>query len=143
MATIQRFEELTVWQDARMLSGQVYELTQTGAFSKEFELKNQINGSSGSVMDNIAEGFGRGSRAEFKQFLGFSLGSVSEVKPQLYRAYDRKHINEHFCNALYEDADKITKKLISLMIYWGESSYKGVKFMSEDEIEYQTINQRR
>lgn len=76
-----------------MLSGQVYELTQTGPFSKDFELKNQINGSSGSVMDNIAEEFGRGSRAEFKQFLGFSLSSVSEVKSQLYRAYDRKHIN--------------------------------------------------
>jgi len=94
-------------------------------------------------MDNIAEGFGRGSRAEFKQFLGFSLSSVSEVKSQLYRAYDRKHINEDSFNVLYEDADKITKKLISLMKYLGESSYKGVKFMSEDEIEYQAINQRR
>lgn len=142
MATIQRFEDLIVWQEARVLSGQIYELTQIGSFAKDFELKNQINGSSGSVMDNIAEGFGRGGRAEFKQFLGFSLGSNSEVKSQLYRAYDRRHISEESFTILYDDADRITKRLVRLMKYLSESTYKGVKFISEDEIKYKAISQK-
>ncbi|GAB3246065.1 four helix bundle protein [Larkinella harenae] len=88
MATVQRFEDLSVWQKARLLADAIYQLTQNGSFSKDYEPINQINRASGSVMDTIAEGFGRGSRAEFKQFLGFSLGSISEVKSQLYRAAD-------------------------------------------------------
>ena len=142
MATIQRFEDLTVWQEARTLSEKIYHLTLIGTFSRDYELKNQINGSSGSVMDNIAEEFGRGSRAEFKQFLGFSLGSNSEVKSQLYRASDRHHLEVDLFKTLYDQADIITKRLISLMKYLGQSTYKGVKFMQEDEAEYLTINQK-
>lgn len=71
MATVQRFEDLRIWQGARALENNIFHLTQQGTFSRDFELKNQISRSSGSVMDNIAEGFGRGSRTEFVQFLGY------------------------------------------------------------------------
>jgi four helix bundle protein len=59
MATIQSFEDLKVWQKARLLCKEVFSLTSVGNFSKDFGLKDQINRSSGSIMDNIAEGFGR------------------------------------------------------------------------------------
>ena len=59
-------------------------------FLKDYKLKDQINGSSGSIMDNIAEGFERSGRNEFINFLSYSKGSVGEVKSQLYRTLDRK-----------------------------------------------------
>jgi four helix bundle protein len=88
MATITKFEDLEVWQIARTLSRLIYSLSAKGNFSKDYALKNQIHSSSGSAMDNIAEGFGRAGKIEFIQFLGFSNGSACEVKSQLYRALD-------------------------------------------------------
>lgn len=53
MATIKNFEDLKVWQKARILCQQVFDLIQKEPFSKDYKLRDQINGSSGSVMDNI------------------------------------------------------------------------------------------
>ncbi len=76
MATIQIFEDLKVWQKSRILSSEIFDLTTAGTFSKDFGLKDQINRSSGSIMDNIAEGFGRKGNAEFINFLTYSNGSA-------------------------------------------------------------------
>jgi four helix bundle protein len=92
MATINNFEELNVWQKARTLCQEIFELIEKEKFCKDYKLKDQINGSSGSVMDNIAEGFGRQGNNEFISFLTISNGSVLEVKSQLYHALDRKYI---------------------------------------------------
>lgn len=62
MATINKFEDLEVWQMARKYADSIYKLTLPEKFSKEYKFKDQIKNSSGSVMDNIAEGFGRESR---------------------------------------------------------------------------------
>ena len=59
MATISSFEEMEIWQLARKQANELYGKYTQGNFAKDFELRNQINGSSGSVMDNIAEGFER------------------------------------------------------------------------------------
>jgi four helix bundle protein len=84
MATVERFEDLNVWKKSRLFCNKLNELTSQGSFAKDFELKNQINRSSGSVMDNIAEGFGRDGRSEFIQYLSISKASAAEVKSQLY-----------------------------------------------------------
>lgn len=102
MATIHRFEDLEIWKLARQLSTEIFELTQTGSLFKDFSLKDQMNRSSGSVMDNIAEGFGRNSRLEFIQFLSISSGSATELLSQLYRCLDKKYISEEKFNDLYE-----------------------------------------
>lgn len=128
MATVQRFEDLKVWQKAREQAKHIYELTKQGDFSRDYELKNQISRSSGSVMDNIAEGFGRGSRTEFLQFLGYSLGSNDEVKSQLYRALDREHVDLLKFTELYNQADWVTRMITSFMNYLKKSSYKGFKY---------------
>jgi four helix bundle protein len=62
---IEKFEDLEVWQSARKLSKDVRDLTIKEPFSKDYRLKDQIRSSSGSVMDNIAEGFERDGRKEF------------------------------------------------------------------------------
>ena len=65
MATIQKFEDLKVWQKARLLSSKIYPLTFFEPISSDFRFKDQIRGALGSIMDNIAEGFERGSKLEF------------------------------------------------------------------------------
>jgi four helix bundle protein len=80
MATVRRFEELGVWKDARELCRKIREIVNGSGLSKDFTLKNQILGSSGSVMDNIAEGFERDGRKEFLNFLYIAKGSLGETR---------------------------------------------------------------
>jgi four helix bundle protein len=94
MATIQNFEDLKVWQKSRVFCQEIFDLTSVGNFSKDFGLKDQINRASGSIMDNIAEGFGRKGNIEFINFLTYSSGSICESKSQLYRAFDRNYITK-------------------------------------------------
>ncbi|WP_255157389.1 four helix bundle protein [Ferruginibacter sp. HRS2-29] len=85
MATVSRFEELEIWQLAREQANELYLAYTEGTFSKDYELRNQISRSSGSVMDNIAEGFERSGNKEFINFLLISKGFNGEVRSQLHR----------------------------------------------------------
>ncbi|PRY35485.1 four helix bundle protein [Spirosoma oryzae] len=128
MATIQRFEDLKVWQQARAVAKHIYVLTKTTSLSSDYELRNQISRSSGSVMDNIAEGFGRGSRTEFIQFLGYSLGSNDEMKSQLYRSLDRNHLDQHQFDELYQQVDVVTKMIVAFIHYLKRTEHRGLKY---------------
>ena len=136
MATFKSFEEIEVWQKARSLADKIYGLTIEGSFAKDYKLKDQINGSSGSIMDNIAEGFERDGTREFIQFLSIAKGSTGEVRSQLYRALDRSHISEDVFKSLLEETLQITRQLTSLMRYLGKSGIKGNKFISEPDQNY-------
>jgi four helix bundle protein len=127
--TIRRFEDLDVWKLSRELAMEVFkEYTTSDCFSKDYKLRDQINASAGSVMDNIAEGFERNSRNEFVNFLSFSKGSVGELQSQLYRAFDRQYISNERFQILYEKAALIAKKLGSLIIYLNGTEHSGRKF---------------
>jgi four helix bundle protein len=128
MATVKKFEELEVWQKARELENKIFLLTEVGKLSKDFKLKDQINDASGSVMDNIAEGFGRGSRLEFVQFLTVARGSASEVQSQLYRCLGRKYFSMEQFQELYNLAEEICKMLTGFIGYLNKSEHKGQKF---------------
>jgi len=94
---IRRFEDLIAWQKARELTKNVYLLTATERFSRDFGLRDQIQRAAVSIMSNIAEGFERGGKAEFHQFLVIAKGSCAEVRSQLYVALDVGYItNEQF-----------------------------------------------
>src|SRR5665647_3333145 len=93
MATIKTFEDLEIWKLARLLCQDVFLITNHYFFSKDYGLKNQINNSNGSVMDNIAEGFDRDGTKEFIQFLSIAKASCGECRSQLYRALDRAYIS--------------------------------------------------
>jgi len=137
MATINCFEELDVWQQARTLSRDIYRLTTVGSFAKDFELKNQINRASGSVMDNIAEGFGRPTRPALLPSLGSSSGSVTEVKSQLYRSLDREHLSPHVFDEYYNRADRIGTMIFGLIQALKRSPVRGLKYrVGEQEAEY-------
>ncbi|MEP6466655.1 MAG: four helix bundle protein [Parafilimonas sp.] len=128
MATIAKFEDFTVWQKARALSVKVYELTFNVPLSKDFRLKDQMRGSAGSIMDNIAEGFDRGSRLEFINSLGISKGETGELKSQLYRCLDVSYINQQIFDELYSSVDEVAKMIAGFMEYLNTSPFKGKKF---------------
>src|SRR5215813_3880386 len=107
MATIKKFEDIKSWQKARELNGIIGKLVDSGRFKKSFRLISQIEGSAGSIMDNIAEGFERGGNKEFIQFLYIAKGSCGELRSQLYRALDRKYI----CDDEFEKLSVHTKKI--------------------------------
>ncbi len=128
MATVTRFEELEIWNLAREFAHAVF-LTYTSSerFNKDFELKNQINASSGSVMDNIAEGFERGVRKEFVNFLSFAKASAAEAKSQLYRALDRNYLSQEVFEVLHEKTNILCNKIGSFMKYSNSCTYQGNK----------------
>ena len=128
MATIQKFEDLEVWKKARELSRKIYPITYKAPIVNDFRIRDQIRGSVGSVMDNIAEGFERGSKLEFINCLTISKREVGELKSQLYRCFDNNYISEKVFNELYGLADEITKMLTGFINYLNKSAFKGQKF---------------
>jgi four helix bundle protein len=124
MATIKRFEELEIWQLARKQCCAVSDFMRGGRFQKDLALEDQINRSSGSVMDNIAEGFDRFSKAEFRQALVIARGSNAEVRSQFYRALDRKWISEEEAHVLLEASARLGIKIHNLIQHLQTSIYR-------------------
>jgi four helix bundle protein len=96
-----RFEDLPCWQKARELCQEVFKLINQGKYQRDFSLKDQIWRASGSIMDNIAEGFEDGSPREFLKFLGYSQRSCSEVQSHLYRSLDVNYITQDRFDRIY------------------------------------------
>ncbi len=126
--TINNFEDLEIWKEARELCKCIFLLTQQKPFADEFRFKDQIKSSSGSIMDNIAEGFERDGKKEFIQFLSISKGSCAETQSQLYRAFDFNFIDEETLNELIKKTSKLKGKIAALMNYLSKSDIKGIKY---------------
>ncbi len=125
MATIKKFEDVEAWKVSRELCNNIGSLIDNGSFKSNYRLIGQIEGSSGSIMDNIAEGFERGTRAEFIQFLGYSKGSYGELRSQLYRALDRKYINQQQFDDFYSLAVRISSMLQKFISYLQKTVIQG------------------
>jgi four helix bundle protein len=128
VGTISKFEELEIWQLARAQANELWQVYSINAFSKDFELKNQLSRSSGSVMDNIAEGFERSGNKEFINFLLIAKASNGEVRSQLYRAADRQHINPEQLEALLLKTESLSKRITSFIKYLKSSEQKGFRY---------------
>ena len=129
MATIKRFEDLEIWQDARKLSKEIILISKNTELNRDFKLKEQIKDSSGSVMDNIAEGFERNGNTEFRQFLSIAKGSAGETRSQLYRVFDNDYINEVHLNHLVSECEKLSIKIHNFITYLNKNDFKGTKFI--------------
>jgi len=127
VASIKRFEDLETWKVSRELCNKIGDIIDKGLLRKNYRLIDQIEGSSGSIMDNIAKGFERGTRAEFIQFLGYSKGSCGELRSQLYRAFDRKYISDAEFNELYLLAVRISIMIHRFIKYLQTTEIKGTR----------------
>lgn len=132
MAMVRRFEDLQCWKRARELNRQVYQASGAGSFAKDFELRGQIRSASVSVMANIAEGFGRGGRKEFIQFLSIAKGSLDELKSHLYAAVDALHMGSAAFDELYALADDVGRLIYGMMNYLQTSTVSGPKYLNSD-----------
>ncbi|OOV28652.1 four helix bundle protein [Flavobacterium sp. LM5] len=128
MATIKRFEDLEIWQEARKLSKEVIILSKETDLRTDFRLKDQIKASSGSVMDNIAEGFERNGNVEFRQFLSIAKGSAGEARSQLYRIFDNDYIDKEKLDSLIFEYEKLSGKINNFISYLNKKDFKGTKF---------------
>ena len=114
---INKFEELDCWKEARVLNNLVYELIKDRKFSFDRRLCDQITGTSISVMNNIAEGFGSQANNEFIRFLQFSRRSVSELQSCLYVALDQQYISVDKFNSAFEQSVKVIKMIDGFLRY--------------------------
>jgi four helix bundle protein len=126
--SVKKFEDLPVWQKARSLSLFVFQLTQERDFNKDFRFRDQIRSSSGSIMDNIGEGFERGGNKEFCQFLYIAKGSCGETRSQSWRAFDFKYISQSEFDKLIIMTEEISRELFQLIKYLKNSGFKGEKY---------------
>ncbi len=131
MAAIKRFEDLIAWQKSRMICKNIHAYSKRGEFAKDFKFRDQIRSASGSVMDNIAEGFGRKGNQEFKNFLTIANGSLMEVKSQLFRAHDQQYITDVELEETLDLIEETGKIIHALIIYLGKSDHRGIKFNNE------------
>ena len=114
MGKVTKFEELIAWQKARTLTDLVYRVSGSGEFAKDWGLRDQMRRASVSIMSNLAEGFERGGRAEFRQFLVIAKGSCAEVRAQLYVALDAGYLSKDKFNeicAVAEETGRIVNGL--------------------------------
>jgi len=128
MATVKQFEDLEIWKLSRVLCQKIYILITETELKNDYKLKEQINGSSGSVMDNIVEGFERNGNKEFRQFLSIAKASCGETQSQLYRAFDRNYILADTFEELTNLTSEIRKKIGSFIKYLNNTAYRGHKF---------------
>jgi four helix bundle protein len=126
---VKNFEDLNVWQQARQLTQEVYRLTKTENFLKDFGLRDQIRRAAVSVMSNIAEGFERGGNQEFLQFLYVAKGSCGEVRSQLYVALDQGYATENETDKLLQALKRLSGSIRNLITYLRKSEMKGEKFV--------------
>ena len=125
---VTRFEELEIWQHARELYKLIFHMTSMEPFCNDFRLRDQIRASSGSIADNIAEGFDRGGNKEFIQFLSVAKGSCAETRSQVYRAFDSLYISRDTLNDYLDRTDELSGKITNLMKYLRKSDNKGIKY---------------
>ena len=128
MATITRFEDLEIWQEARRLATEINKICIETELKTDYRFKDQIKASSGSVMDNIAEGFERNGNIEFRQFLSIAKGSAGETRSQLYRVLYFNYINQDKFNLLKNDFENLSGKINNFISYLNKKDFKGTKF---------------
>ncbi len=123
-----RFEELEIWKISREFSKDIYYQFKQYRTSSDVPLSNQILRSSGSIVDNIAEGFERGGNKEFLQYLWISKASAGECRSQLHRALDHQVITSEDFELLKTKVEEISKKIYRLIHHLKESEFKGQKY---------------
>jgi len=108
-----KFENLEIWTLACEYSDEIHELTKTFPNHEKYNLVNQLDLSSSSIPDNIAEGSGSTSIKDFSHYLQISIKSAYESVSQLYRAKRRGYITDEERLHFYNKANVLVKKILA------------------------------
>ncbi len=117
MAQVTRFEDLKCWQLARKLTHRVYLMSEEGKLARDYDTKSQFKSAGLSVMNNIAEGFGRYSDKDFLRFLDYSAASCTEVKSMSYLLLDMKYFDIDVIKSLQTQVEETRALILGLMKY--------------------------
>ena len=128
MAKITKFEDIESWKRARSFVNEVYRITATGKFARDFGLRDQIRRAAISILSNIAEGFERGGDNEFLQFLSIAKGSCGDARAQLYIAFDQNYISLTEFEMLTKSTNQVSQLIAGLMKYLRQSTLRGSKY---------------
>ncbi|WP_178991698.1 four helix bundle protein [Winogradskyella schleiferi] len=131
MATVKQFEDLEIWKLARVLCKEINKIANATGLRTDYKLYSQIDGSSGSVMDNIAEGFERNGNKEFIQFLSIAKASCGETRSQLYRVLDRNYVSNDEFMVLKDQTMVLSRMIGGFMNYLKKSDLKGSKYKAD------------
>lgn len=125
MATIGSFENIEVWRTSMDLCTEVYKITNSDTFSRDFGLKDQIKRASVSIPSNISEGYERDSKNQLLYFLSIAKGSCGEVRTQLCIAYNLNYLNDLDFQSLNLMCESTSKQLSGFIKYLRD--FKGTK----------------
>ena len=114
MEPIKRFEDLECWKASRFLVKAVYEYSQMGELSRDRDTKSQIKRAALSIMNNIAEGFGRFGDKDSLRFYDIAKASAYEVKSMLYVLEDINYLS----NDQLANLRKLTDNTLNLTLGW-------------------------
>lgn len=117
MALVTQFEDLECWKLARLYVKKIYLNTSREQLNNDFGFQSQIRNAAVSIMNNIAEGFGRLSKKEFKRFLDIALGSLAETRSMTYIAYDLAYFSQELTEELQIENEIIKSKILGLIKY--------------------------
>ena len=133
MASIKQFEDLQVWQGAFAFCQWLQTIVKSTDLKSDFGLKNQIERSAGSTMDNIAEGFERQGNKEFINFLFIAKASSGESRSQLYRLLMKGYISKTELDQKTEELILLNKKITSFISYLKNTEHRGWHFKEDPE----------
>jgi len=136
------FEELHIYQRSRELVNSVYSATRDSAFGRDYGLADQIRRALVSIMSNIAEGFERGGKTEFIQFLYIAKGSCGEVRAQLQIAQDQNYLKHNEYQRLYDLCKQISGMISNFIAHLQKTDYQGEKFSRPKRLSQQKDKQR-
>lgn len=128
MARIIKFEQIESWKLARVFANQIYQVTGTGNFARDFGLRDQVRRAAISILSNIAEGFERSGDNEFLEFLSVAKGSCGEARAQLYIALDQGYISVTQFENLSNTSNNVSQLISGLMKYLRHSNLRGSKY---------------
>jgi four helix bundle protein len=111
------YRDLLVWQKARLLAKDVYILTRSFPRQEIFTLVQQMRRAALSILSNIAEGQGRRSRADYRNFVLIARGSAFELEAQIILACDIGYVEESVAEPLIERCSEISRMLNGLLRY--------------------------
>jgi four helix bundle protein len=136
------FEDLHIYQRARELANAIYTITKDSNFARDFGLVDQIRRAAVSVLSNIAEGFERGSKTEFIQFLYIAKGSCGEVRAQLQISQDQRYLRDNEYQRLYDLCKRISGMISNFIAHLQKTDYQGEKVSRPKRLLQQQDKQR-
>ena len=117
MGKVIKFEDLECWKNAKLIVLKIYLISDKGPLQKDYGLKDQLRRAATSIMNNIAEGFGRIGNRDFIRFLNYANSSANEVKSMLYLLNELNLITSKENENLHELTDTVRKQILSFIKY--------------------------